>query len=499
MEHSKYKEIKEGKDVRANLIDLKQEIRDEEKKRSLAYELEGDYSVFVDLLEHTDPKVRKNAALILGEMECQDLAEPLFEAYQKEETLFVRSAYLKALEAYDCQNLVPELKICLQHLDEQEVPENEEKHHREETGALQRLLLKQEKQKKHRFTGFDERLEVILLTNREQRDVTAALVEEYEAAERMALLAGGVRLLTSRLQKVCEIRTWSEMLFPIPGVKNIPEEKKEGAAALAQPMVRFLKRVHEGNFPFRFRIQLKQKKGKTADADYIKNFAAALEAAAKRELVNTTTDYEVELRLLESKKGGWIPVLKLSALADRRFLYRSQTVAASIAPWNAALFMELAKPWLKPHAQVLDPFCGVGTMLVERAKALPADPLYGLDIYEEAVRKGRENAELAGIPIHFINRDALDFRHAYLFDEIVSNMPGIGRTKDKGQILDLYEKFLERLPELLKPRGILVLYTPEPDLLKWCVEARKDLTLRKEALINERDGSTLFVLEYQAV
>lgn len=112
MGESRYEQIRLGKNIRANLIELKQEIREEAKKRRLAYETGGDYSVFFGLLKNEDPKVRKNAALILGEMECEDAAEPLFEAYQKEETLFVRSAYLKALEAYDCGNMVPELKLC---------------------------------------------------------------------------------------------------------------------------------------------------------------------------------------------------------------------------------------------------------------------------------------------------------------------------------------------------------------------------------------------------
>ena len=122
----------------------------------------------------------------------------------------------------------------------------EEKHRREEAAALQKLLLGQEKQKKHRFTGFEERVEVILLTNRCQRDVTAALVEEKEAAERMALLAGGVRVLTSRLARLWEIRTWSEMLFTVPGMRYVSMEPKEAAAALAVPVQRLLNRLHEG-------------------------------------------------------------------------------------------------------------------------------------------------------------------------------------------------------------------------------------------------------------
>lgn len=497
MGESRYEQIRLGKNIRANLIELKQEIREEAKKRRLAYETGGDYSVFFGLLKNEDPKVRKNAALILGEMECEDAAEPLFEAYQKEETLFVRSAYLKALEAYDCGNMVPELKLCLEKLDAREVPPEEEKHRREEAGALQKLLLKQEKQKKHRFTGFDERLEVILLTNRLHREVTLDLIEQAEAAEKTALLAGGVRVFTTNLHKICEIRTWSEMLFPIPGARMISLDEKKGASELAVYMVRFLKKVHEGSAAFRFRIDLKQKKDEKADGTYIRKFAAELERASGRMLVNSTDEYEVELRLLQSRKEGWIPVLKLHSLADRRFLYRSQVTAASIAPANAALILELSREWLTKGAQVLDPFCGVGTMLVERTKILPADPLYGVDVYGEAIEKGRENAELAGIPIHFINRDILDFTHDYLFDEIISDMPGTGRSKDKGQILDLYERFLKKVPQFLKNHGICVLYTAEADVLKWCVEACEYLNVCKEAVINERTGSTLFVLRYE--
>lgn len=68
MGESRYEQIRLGKNIRANLIELKQEIREEAKKRRLAYETGGDYSVFFGLLKNEDPKVRKNAALILGEM-----------------------------------------------------------------------------------------------------------------------------------------------------------------------------------------------------------------------------------------------------------------------------------------------------------------------------------------------------------------------------------------------------------------------------------------------
>ena len=61
-----YDMICEGAEIRTNLIALKKEISEERKKRELAYLLGGDYSGLISLLEDSDPKVRKNSALILG-------------------------------------------------------------------------------------------------------------------------------------------------------------------------------------------------------------------------------------------------------------------------------------------------------------------------------------------------------------------------------------------------------------------------------------------------
>ena len=71
-------------------------------------------------------------------------------------------------------------------------------------------------------------------------------------------------------------------------------------------------------------------------------------------------------------------------------------------PSLAALIMELAAPYLKENAQIIDPFCGVGTMLIERDIRVPAREKYGTDIFGEAIDGARENAALAGEQINFI-------------------------------------------------------------------------------------------------
>ena len=90
-------QIREKKNIRQSLIELKQLIHDENQKKALAYELAGDFSDFVELLSDEDPKIRKNAVLILGEMECDDLVDTIWNAYEEEHTLFVKADYIKSL------------------------------------------------------------------------------------------------------------------------------------------------------------------------------------------------------------------------------------------------------------------------------------------------------------------------------------------------------------------------------------------------------------------
>ena len=164
-----YNAIRSGDEVRANLIELRRELKTEEKQRALAYLLGGDFTVFTGLLKSPDPKVRKNAALILGDMETEDVLPSLFEAYQREETLFVRADYLKAMEKLDCRPFLEALKDRQKKLLETAPAEENRKHYREELAALQALILNYERPKHHRFLEVYPAPDVILLTNRCQK------------------------------------------------------------------------------------------------------------------------------------------------------------------------------------------------------------------------------------------------------------------------------------------------------------------------------------------
>ena len=90
--------IQNNLDVRKNLIALKNEIKEVAGKHALLYAIGNELQMFYDLLKEEDPKIRKNAATILGKLGVQESLNHLFQAYEKEQTLFVKSSYLSAMK-----------------------------------------------------------------------------------------------------------------------------------------------------------------------------------------------------------------------------------------------------------------------------------------------------------------------------------------------------------------------------------------------------------------
>ena len=56
----------------------------------------------------------------------------------------------------------------------------------------------------------------------------------------------------------------------------------------------------------------------------------------------------------------------------------------------AAIMLNEVSKYLKENSSILDPFCGTGTMLIERSY-LSSCKLYGVDINKEAIEPYREH------------------------------------------------------------------------------------------------------------
>lgn len=486
------KEIRGGINLRKNLISLREIIKDEEQKKTLACQLAGDFSVFTELLSHEDSKVRKNAAYIMADMECEDLSVPIWEAYCREKTLYIRGDLIKALSRFDCSAYLEQMRGRMEEMKEMTPLPEEEKHFNAEYTQLKHVILANDPPEKHRFTGFGKRQEIILMTNRNQREATRNQIEEP-----VKYLAGGIRFQTDNMKPVLTIRTYSEMLFPVldcPVLTGSPEHMAE--LLMQSDLYHFLRENHNWRDPFYFRLEVKAPLSQDQRIDLVKKLSVALERASKGKLMNATSEYEVELRLVAGRDGRFIPLMKLFTLPDWRFTYRRESLPTSIAPVNAALIMELAGEYFTEHAQVLDPFCGAGTMLIERNMKLRTKSLYGIDILEEAVQKARVNAEEAHMQINFINRDFMDFHHDYLFDEVITNLPAEGKNRDRESVQFLYNRFLDKLPEVIKDGAFIVAYCPSHRNLLECLRNRKEYRMLKEYCLNERDDSYVHIIRF---
>ena len=484
-------QIKRQEDLRKTLSELRAVIKEKEQYEEVREVLkEGE--MITPLLLSEDAKVRKNAAALLGDLQIQEAAPQLYLAYQKEETLFVRGTILGALEKADPYPYLSELQEQYELLCKKEIPEHEKKHTREEMRILERILRKEGKEARHTFTGWDEKLVILLTTNGKYQNLTA----DKLSADRKKETVLGVQAVVDDLRKVTAIRTFRELLFPIRLGRTVSfEDGSEvfGEALANSKLLPLLERCHKESAPFYFRIELKGGFTLEERSRYVKRAAFAIEEKSSRKLINAPEDYEFEIRLLLDKAQKIHVFLKMFTIPMERFSYRKGSIAASMHPSAAAMIMELARPWLKEKAQILDPCCGVGTMLVERHKLLPAREIYGIDIFGEAVEKARVNTAEAGMYVNFIHRDYLDFKHEYLFDEIIANMPIRGkRTKEEQDLF--YRGFFDKSEELLAPGGILILYSNENGFVKKQIRLHPAFKLCQEFLIREKEQFYVYVI-----
>ena len=500
--------IEKQENVRQALSSLRSMIKDEDQKEEFYTVLTAQPDLFLTTLSSEDAKTRKNIALLLGDMGdlltpsmlaedqelCTTFVNKLFDAYNHEETLFVKSAYLEALKQYNYTKLLPQLKEKLNTLSSMELTVDNRKHVSKEIHVLTDMIVAKEGIKKHNFTGFHQENECIFLTNRIHKEVVEEQIKALTTSP-IKPFSAGVRLVTKDLDQLLPIRTYQEVLFLLPGMATLPSDPIEAASKVVDSkLVEYLNKRHTGTAPFYFRVEIKSKMPMDKKSQFIHRFATELERVSNRQLINSTTNYELELRLIPNKTGTYNTLVKLFTIKDERFSYRREFQSSSIKPVNAALFVALAKPYMVENARVLDPFCGVGTLLIERQKELKADTSYGIDISEEALQKASLNTNEAGQLIHYIHRDFESFTHEYPFDEIFTDLPFAMSASSQDEIRKIYKDFFAHSKSLLSKTGTIICYARNPE---YCIPFAKDNGYRivKEFVISEKDNTRLFIIK----
>jgi predicted RNA methylase len=205
-------------------------------------------------------------------------------------------------------------------------------------------------------------------------------------------------------------------------------------------------------------------------AAFLATLAAVRGALAPYGLRDSPSSYALQLTVDAAAAGTRVWLLP-SFVADDRFAYRLEDVGAAVHPVVAACLARLVRTG--PGAKVLDPTCGSGTLLVERALldsiTNEADAeLRGLDVSPTAVRAAQRNAAAAGLAgrVRVERADAADARSWRPADEVVANLPFGRRSRRRDPDLErLYHRLVEHLGRALRPGGRAVLYTADRALL----------------------------------
>lgn len=442
-----------NKDIRQNLIALKNDMRDDEQLVS-----EELYSKLKVLLHDADPKIRKNAALLLGYYGKTAVKSLLLNAYREEDKDFVKDSYLKALSKQNVKSIINDLKEIQADLLADE--HTDSKHIQAQLKILNPIILSYTTHKKKMIRLLHKDVDVILTT----LPYYQFTLFEYVLHLKYKPVGQGVLVRTNSVYDLLPLRNYRDMIIPIHKCANMPKDADVIIECFRQSnLLDLLDRLFDSNELFYYRLSdhLREK-----DPKLIQAVVKGLYDLYPDKLLNVVNNYEIEIIFKELREGYVSAYLKLSTLENPRFDYRKEVISNSMQPYVAATLLELAKPYMTDHAKVLDPFVGSGITLIERCLMRPTSFALGLDIYSKGLEAAKRNTKAANLNIHYVNKDALRFVNGEMFDEIITDMPTYAQMRNKQELEKLYDTFFKRIHRLVKPDGYAFIYTSEIALVE---------------------------------
>lgn len=147
---------------------------------------------------------------------------------------------------------------------------------------------------------------------------------------------------------------------------------------------------------------------------------------------------------------------RLTSAPLHRRTYKTESRTGTLHPPLAFAMAMLAN--LSKNQKVVDPFCGVGTILIEALQLEPQVSASGVDIDDDAIRKAISIAETANKVIDFSVGDAghLPFTDREI-DRIISNPPWGRAVEVAGSLRIARDSFFEELQRIISTEGRIVL------------------------------------------
>jgi len=414
-----------------------------------------------------EPKARKNAARLLGEIGTE--ADALIDALKRESTRFVVPSILLSLGAIGGDAA---RKALQEFIPPQAASVEEEKHCREIAQAHKKALGRVMPKKHIILSKLNAVTPVMLIHPEGLADVL--LDELSELGFDGTQTENGILVETDDLTKLYRARSFFEALLPCGTVENDPT----AIAFAARRGYSLFCDAENGAPSLPYRIELRgtvENRGET-----IRRIANAVGG------MDNPSDYRFELRVNVRENLAEVSV-KPTAVKDVRFAYRKASLPASIHPVTAAALARMAIGSLtagKHTVRVYDVCCGSGTLLIECEKAILSlcskgtnAVLFGTDIAEYAVRIAKGNLEAAHCRGTILQKDLRKFVPREPFDLVVGNLPFGNRVGDHKNNEALYRELIQKLPDWMADDGLALLYTMEGRLLEACIKKNPRILL----------------------
>ena len=271
-------------------------------------------------------------------------------------------------------------------------------------------------------------------------------------------------------------------LFQKTAVTNDSTVMTEHIVKLAE----FINSLDGGTKVTGFRVVLPRKLSRLKNIKIVKKISKIIEKNTS--WLNNPSNYDIELRLVEINDNSYF-IFKdrrwqTYQRSDREILPASinTTVAAALCYTT----LELCKKQGITDYDLLDPCCGAGTILEEWLNIVSTARVDGIDLSAKAVTMANKNltsfknrftvktGDMRNLPFQKNSRSC-----------IVANLPFGIRVKSATSNNSLYHDFLKDAKRVLKPGGVIIIYTCDK---KSVLNAVKKLKLKITSQYNINAG-----------
>ena len=410
----------------------------------------SDRAVLSLLSQSEQPKVRKNLYRLIGALGNERDLPILRRAVETEQTLFAVPSILLSLGKLGAKDVLEAYRIPISESEETD------KHIAEITIAYEKAMQRFETVDERRIEALPRPYEICCVA---PHGFAKQLADELKTLGFFGAVQGDtVRIKTAEIGRVYCANGMVEALLPI--AYEVPMDPRSIANAV--------KTCIGTSYRIEVRGYLKDRSG------FIEKLKSMLDGR------NNPSAYDCELRI-DSRNDVCDLYWKLWNVEDRRYPWRKGTLPASIHPALAHTLTRYALSLTDaPRPMVFDPFCGSGSLLFAAEAQRDCRSLLGVDKSGTAIAIARDNAKAGYSKARFVCRDILRFEAREGADLLVSNMPfgsRVGTHRDNEQ---LYERFMRRLPNLLRNGGVAVLYTTEGKLIERLLKENARLTLKEK-------------------